>query len=311
MGVWRSIFGWKALFRWDALGVIVPGIFIAAGLGMLGVDWFPFHLLLAQICFSLAGLLCLVKIIGHAVESKEDTVRSRWIFGVTLGLICLAVTGWVDRTIQVHEDLLGLTIQSPPLTPPNQPDTAQPIPKSEPIAPPVKSPPPSTQVLRQKGTAEANPLDLVDLNAFKGGSIYNRTSGPILVLGITTTVRSLGGDESMSIPLDIAIPAHDTKSFSIPNGETGQWSTLIYQTADWLDAWSNAYAAHKQCVRPIVFLPSGIQLTQLLEHYRAENKPFPVGDAEAKITYRIRGETRDELLPMKAVILVLDGCVPQ
>ena len=58
-------------------------------------------------------------------------------------------------------------------------------------------------------------------------------------------------------------------------------------------------------------LPSGIQLTQLREHYRTENKPFPVGDAEAKITYRIGGETRDEVLPMKAVIFVQNGCVPQ
>ena len=81
--IWKSIFGWKALFRWDALGAVVPGILIAAGLGMLGIDWFPYHLLLSQICFAIAGVLCVVKIIGHAIESK-DSVRSRWIFGIVL-----------------------------------------------------------------------------------------------------------------------------------------------------------------------------------------------------------------------------------
>jgi hypothetical protein len=134
MGVWGSIFGWRALFRWDALGVVVPGIFVAAGLGMLGVEWFPYHLLLAQICFAVAGLLSLVKIIGHAIESK-DTVKSRLIFGVTLGLVFVAGTVWVDYAIQMHMDLVALTIQPPPLTPPSLPDLTRPVPNPKPNTP--------------------------------------------------------------------------------------------------------------------------------------------------------------------------------
>ncbi len=67
MGVWRSIFGWKALFRWDALGAIVPGIFVAVGVGVMSVDWFPYHLLIAQIFFAIGALLCVIKFIGIGI----------------------------------------------------------------------------------------------------------------------------------------------------------------------------------------------------------------------------------------------------
>jgi Na+-translocating ferredoxin:NAD+ oxidoreductase RnfD subunit len=101
MGVWGNIFGWRALFRWDVLGTVVPGIFVAVGLGVLGVDWFPYHLLLAQTCFSVAALLCLIKVVGYAVESK-DTIKSRLAFGVTLGLFVIALAVWVDYAIQME-----------------------------------------------------------------------------------------------------------------------------------------------------------------------------------------------------------------
>jgi hypothetical protein len=158
-------------------------------------------------------------------------------------------------------------------------------------------------------SVEANPLDLADFNPHKGGSIYNKTGEPIFALGITTTVKMPEADDSVSIPLDLAISAHETKQFPIQMG--GQWSTLVYQTADWPGEWSKAHADLKQCVRPFVFLPTGFELTQVTDHYRSEKQPLPVGDAEAKITYRERGVTREELLPMKALILVQDGCVPQ
>ncbi len=121
--IWKSIFGWKALFRWDVLGAVVPGIFIAAGLGMIGIDWFPYHLLLSQICFAIAGVLCVVKIIGHAIESK-DTVHSRWIFGIVLCAICVVGDRWIISAIQFHKKLVDLT---PSILPLPKPATNEPL----------------------------------------------------------------------------------------------------------------------------------------------------------------------------------------
>ena len=152
MGIWRGIFGWKALFRWDALGVIVPGIFIAVGVGVLSVDWFPYHLLIAQICFAVAALLCVIKFVGHAIES-EGTLVSRWLFGIMLTSIVIALTIWVDYAIQVHKDLLALTIQGPPLTPPNGGE--MPLPPQSSTPPPnqpEKSPPKATKPAQPRST---------------------------------------------------------------------------------------------------------------------------------------------------------------
>lgn len=124
MGVWRSIFGWKALFRWDALGAIVPGIFVAVGVGVMSVDWFPYHLLIAQIFFAIGALLCVIKFIGHAIES-EGTRTSRWLFAIILSSIAIALTVWVDYSIQIHKELVTLTIPQPPPTPPSEGEMPQ------------------------------------------------------------------------------------------------------------------------------------------------------------------------------------------
>lgn len=93
MGVWRSIFGWRVLFSWDVLGVIVPGVFIAVGLGVLGIDWFPYHLPISQVCFGIAALLFVVKCVGHAIEST-DTLKSRIIFAVLLCALTVTLGIW-------------------------------------------------------------------------------------------------------------------------------------------------------------------------------------------------------------------------
>ena len=101
LSLWRSLFGWETLFRWEVLSAIVPGVFIAIGLGMLGVDWFPHHLLISQICFAMAAVLIITKTIGHAWVSKERLL-SKIVFcsvlcGATLfGEICVAMA------IQAH-----------------------------------------------------------------------------------------------------------------------------------------------------------------------------------------------------------------
>lgn len=113
MGIWRSIFGWRALFRWDALGAVVPGIFLAGGLGALTIDWFPHHLLIGQICLGIAAFLCIVKIIGHAIES-DDTPMSRVIFAGVLCIVTLSIGTWVTITIQKHKAI----VEAPPPPPP-------------------------------------------------------------------------------------------------------------------------------------------------------------------------------------------------
>ena len=118
MDVWRSIFGWKALFRWDALGAVVPGVFLAGGLAMLSIDWFPHHLLISQVCLGIALSLCAVKIIGHAIESN-GSIRARIIFASCLNLLMLIMGFWTIGAIQrhKHEVLLLAPADSKPPSP--------------------------------------------------------------------------------------------------------------------------------------------------------------------------------------------------
>jgi hypothetical protein len=113
MGIWRSIFGWRSLFRWDALGVVVPGIFMAVGFGVLGVDWLPHHLLIAQVCLGIAASMCIVKFIGHAVESN-GAIKSRISFAVLLPSLTLAGGVWMIKAIQKHKTEAATTEKSSP-----------------------------------------------------------------------------------------------------------------------------------------------------------------------------------------------------
>jgi hypothetical protein len=90
-GIWNGIFGWRSLFRWDVLGAIVPGLFIAIGGVLLGIDWFWHNLLLSQICFSVAAVLCIIKFIGHAIEASGPP-RSRIVFACIMSFVVLAIS---------------------------------------------------------------------------------------------------------------------------------------------------------------------------------------------------------------------------
>ena len=102
MGVWGSIFGWKNLFRWDVLGAIVPGIFLAVGVGMLTVDWFPGNLLIAQVSLTIAIVLFVTKAIGHAIESEGSRI-SRSLFAFFLSLVSIAIWWQAITSIQQHK----------------------------------------------------------------------------------------------------------------------------------------------------------------------------------------------------------------
>lgn len=102
--VWSSVFGWEGLFRWDVLGAIVPGVFVAVGLTMLGIDWFPHNLLIAQICFGIAACLLLTRISRQAMQSAGSRI-SRITFAVALSFVVLTFTIWPLRVIQLHKRL--------------------------------------------------------------------------------------------------------------------------------------------------------------------------------------------------------------
>jgi hypothetical protein len=101
-GVWWSIFGWQALFRWDVLGAIVPGIFVAIGLTLLGLDWFWHNLLLSQISFVTAAVLCIIKFIGHAVEAQGSR-QSRILFAFVMCLAVVIITTLSLWVIEKHK----------------------------------------------------------------------------------------------------------------------------------------------------------------------------------------------------------------
>lgn len=103
MGIWRSIFGWRGLFRWDVFGVVVTGLLLASGLGMLGIEWFPHNLSIAQICFVTACIFCLVKFVGHAIES-QGSKASRLIFALVVSIALCLLTALIVGGIQQHKN---------------------------------------------------------------------------------------------------------------------------------------------------------------------------------------------------------------
>jgi hypothetical protein len=101
-GLWRSMFGWGSIFRWDVLGALVPGVFIAVGLGMLGIEWFPRNLLISQVCFSVAAIMVMTKAIGHAYKAA-GTLSRKIVFCVVLCGITLGMAIFTVLSIQAHK----------------------------------------------------------------------------------------------------------------------------------------------------------------------------------------------------------------
>ncbi len=128
VGVWKSIFGWRTLSRWDVQGAIVPGIFLAVGIGMLGVDWFPHNLVISQVCFGIAGALVLLKALVHAIETPGP-IASQAFFVLVMFTVTILGSAWIVQTIQVHKDKREVKVETEPkqnpriTTPPPQPQT--------------------------------------------------------------------------------------------------------------------------------------------------------------------------------------------
>lgn len=99
--LWSSLFGWESFGRWDVLAVVVPGVFVAVGLGMLGIDWFPHNLLISQICFSVAAIWLVVKVIAYSVKS-DSSIRSKLLFSVPISLVVVALALYAVLAIQAH-----------------------------------------------------------------------------------------------------------------------------------------------------------------------------------------------------------------
>jgi hypothetical protein len=106
VGLWRSIFGWHILLRWDVLGSLVPGFFIAAGLAMLAVDWFPSNLLFSQISFAVAAALVITKTLGHAYAHQTSSNSEKAVFALLICGVTVVATTMVELNIQVHKRVL-------------------------------------------------------------------------------------------------------------------------------------------------------------------------------------------------------------
>jgi len=102
MGIWR-VFGWRNLFRWDVFGVVVPGGFLAVGLAMLGIDWFPRHLSIAQFFLALTALSIVGKTIGHAVQS-DARLPSKIGFSLLICLMVVGIAVYSLNQIQKHKN---------------------------------------------------------------------------------------------------------------------------------------------------------------------------------------------------------------
>ena len=178
-GIWASIFGWKALFRWDVLGAIVPGIFVAVGFAMLTLDWFPGNLLLGQVCFAVAGLLCVIKTVGHAIEHKGG-VFGRVIFAVMLSAIFIGIDSYFVWAVQKHKT-------------PNLPNPAR-------VSIEWNSPSP-INVGTPLSDAQLNAKALVDGKRIEGVFTYDPTFGTTLGPGTQTLSASFNpSDTSRYLP---------------------------------------------------------------------------------------------------------------
>jgi hypothetical protein len=69
---------------------------------MLTVDWFPHNLLIAQLCLVLATLICAIKVVGIAVESK-DSRPSKFFFALVICAILFCIASMALLVIQSHK----------------------------------------------------------------------------------------------------------------------------------------------------------------------------------------------------------------
>ena len=105
--LWTSIFGWDAFFRWDVLGAMVPGVFLACGVGLMSIEWFPNNLLVSQVCFVICGVLCVIKTIGHAWKHPNSTLRHKVVFCLLICSPLVILDYWVISVIQSHKNKSG------------------------------------------------------------------------------------------------------------------------------------------------------------------------------------------------------------
>jgi hypothetical protein len=100
--IWASFFGWNALFRWDVLGSVVPGIFVAVGFGVLTMDWFPHNLFFGQVSLAVAGVMALTKTIRHALQHPGSPL-TRAVFVLAMCAVIVGIDGYVIWKIQAHK----------------------------------------------------------------------------------------------------------------------------------------------------------------------------------------------------------------
>lgn len=112
--IWASIFGWSVLSRWDVLGTLIFGFFIAVGVSVLSIEWFPHNLLLGQICLGIAGVLAVTKAIVHSIEQRGSSLLQRAVFSLVISASIVGVDGYFIWQIQIRKLKFQESLNVPP-----------------------------------------------------------------------------------------------------------------------------------------------------------------------------------------------------
>jgi hypothetical protein len=156
----------------------------------------------------------------------------------------------------------------------------------------------------------AKPLMLLDFSKPLGGSIQNLSNEPLYILNLSMKVEMPIGDYVYSLPIDKMAGPHKTIAFT--STQQGTYSAPDpYSSSDWGKTLADLQAQYKQCLQPTVFVPDAHALNEIVANFAKRKAPLPIGDATGEITYRRGLLSKDEPIPLKAILLKEDGCVPR
>jgi len=167
-------------------------------------------------------------------------------------------------------------------------------------------------------------LILFAYNGTDKGSVVNNSDSSIFVTTITaSTLNGVKKTGSSAFNLNLSLPPHSQPVvFSIPiqpgtappvQPGTGMllWDTLpTYKSANFWDAFNDAYKKYKPCLSVAVFSVDEHELKQFQEYYSSISKPFPVGEGLIEVNYEKDGRPLLASFRGKTAILLMHGCNP-
>jgi hypothetical protein len=303
MGVWRAIFGWQTLLRWDVLGALVPGIFFAVGLAMLGLDWWPHNLFISQVAFTVAGSLGVLKTVAHAIETQGSKV-SRFVFVVVVSFVLIASMVWADIVIQKHKSKSSRMRSEEPLVPRAVPsETPQTIPSTATleVKPPARS---------AGGKPMKDPLQVIELNSNVEITVANNGRLPIYVLRLVIDNPTPPGG-SKSFGLDFDIKAGNVHKEELTEGFR-EFGTLPRLANTWMDHFSKARELYGSCGMQLTyFSPSDPGFLQFKHHYEKHSVNLGFENISGVVSYHVQGsrEIKQQTVPIAVATTVKADCL--